>query len=149
MLARNLTASAYQSDHGKQRMGCKRFSNRRGEGDTRGTREARSRELTSLFWGDWNPIEPCHHARSVWLLLWLGTVCMLWWLAKLICRKRLPSLPIYWIITTADMGTSHEAAPNSTSEGRKLNRRVEVKVLANQGEVAGSTETSSAAVSQQ
>lgn len=59
------------------------------------------------------------------------------------------NVPIYRIVTPAGMGTSHEAAPNSTSEGRKLNRRVEVKVLVIQGEVAGATETSSAAVPQQ
>ena len=59
------------------------------------------------------------------------------------------NVPIYRIITPAGMGTSHEAAPNATSEGRKLNRRVEVKVLVNQGEGAGATETSSAAVPQQ
>jgi len=59
------------------------------------------------------------------------------------------NVPIYRIIAPAGMGTSHEAAPNSTSEGRKLNRRVEVKVLVNQGEVAGGTETSSATVPQQ
>jgi OOP family OmpA-OmpF porin len=59
------------------------------------------------------------------------------------------NVPIYRIITPAGMGTSHEAAPNSTSEGRRLNRRVEVKVLVIQGEVAGATETSSAAVPQQ
>jgi OOP family OmpA-OmpF porin len=59
------------------------------------------------------------------------------------------NVPIYRIITPAGMGTSQEAAPNSTSEGRKLNRRVEVRVLVNQGEVVGATETSSAAVPQQ
>jgi hypothetical protein len=59
------------------------------------------------------------------------------------------NVAIYRIITPAGMGTSHEAVPNSTSEGRKLNRRVEVRVLVNQGEVAGAIETSSAAVPQQ
>lgn len=59
------------------------------------------------------------------------------------------NVAIYRIITPAGMGTSHEAAPNSTSEGRKLNRRVEVRVLVNRGEVVGATETSSAAVPQQ
>ena len=34
------------------------------------------------------------------------------------------------------MGTTHEAADNSTEEGRKLNRRVEVTVLINQGLVS-------------
>jgi outer membrane protein OmpA-like peptidoglycan-associated protein len=59
------------------------------------------------------------------------------------------NVPIYRIITPAGMGTSHEAAPNSTSEGRKLNRRVEVKVLVNQGVAAVATETSAATVPQQ
>ena len=58
------------------------------------------------------------------------------------------NVPIYRIITPAGMGTSQEAAPNSTSEGRKLNRRVEVKVLVNQGVAAGATETSAATVPQ-
>ena len=47
-------------------------------------------------------------------------------------------IPTYRIVTPAGLGTTHEAADNSTSEGRKLNRRVEVKVLVNQGLVAGS-----------
>jgi outer membrane protein OmpA-like peptidoglycan-associated protein len=52
-------------------------------------------------------------------------------------------IPIHRILTPAAMGTSHEAADNSTSEGRKLNRRVEVKVLVNQG-VVGSSGSGSA-----
>jgi hypothetical protein len=40
------------------------------------------------------------------------------------------------------MGTSHEAADNNTDEGRKLNRRVEVTVLINQGVVTGSSQSS-------
>jgi OmpA-OmpF porin, OOP family len=47
-------------------------------------------------------------------------------------------IPTYRIVTPAGLGTTHEAADNSTSEGRKLNRRVEVKVLVNQGLVAHS-----------
>jgi outer membrane protein OmpA-like peptidoglycan-associated protein len=47
-------------------------------------------------------------------------------------------IPTYRIVTPAGLGTTHEAADNSTSQGRKLNRRVEVKVLVNQGLVAGS-----------
>src|SRR4029077_17523188 len=43
------------------------------------------------------------------------------------------NIPIYRITTPAGMGTSHEAASNSTLEGRKLNRRVEVTILVNQG----------------
>jgi OmpA-OmpF porin, OOP family len=46
-------------------------------------------------------------------------------------------IPTYRIVTPAGLGTTHEAADNSTSQGRKLNRRVEVKVLVNQGLVAG------------
>ncbi|MGA8026151.1 MAG: OmpA family protein [Bryobacteraceae bacterium] len=48
-------------------------------------------------------------------------------------------IPIHRILTPAGMGTTHEAADNSTAQGRKLNRRVEVKVLVNQGVVAGSS----------
>jgi outer membrane protein OmpA-like peptidoglycan-associated protein len=59
------------------------------------------------------------------------------------------NVPIYRITTPAGMGTSHEAAPNSTREGRKLNRRVEVTILVNQGVAPGATETSSATVPQQ
>ncbi len=49
------------------------------------------------------------------------------------------NIPIHRILTPAGMGTSHEAQPNDTPEGRKMNRRVEVTVLVNQGVVAGST----------
>lgn len=45
-------------------------------------------------------------------------------------------IPINRILTPAGMGMTHEAADNSTSAGRKLNRRVEVKVFVNQGLVA-------------
>ncbi len=48
------------------------------------------------------------------------------------------------ILTPAAMGTSHPAADNSTPDGRKQNRRVEVKVLVNQGVVAGSNASSNA-----
>jgi OmpA-OmpF porin, OOP family len=50
------------------------------------------------------------------------------------------NIPIHRILTPAGMGTSHEAQPNDTAEGRKMNRRVEVKVLVNQGVVAGSNQ---------
>ncbi len=53
------------------------------------------------------------------------------------------NIPIHRILTPAGMGTSHEAQPNDTAEGRKMNRRVEVTVLVNQGVVAGSTSSSS------
>jgi outer membrane protein OmpA-like peptidoglycan-associated protein len=48
------------------------------------------------------------------------------------------NIPIHRILAPAGMGTTHEAADNHTAEGRKMNRRVEVKVLVNQGLVAGS-----------
>lgn len=54
------------------------------------------------------------------------------------------NIPIHRILTPAGMGTTHEAAANNTSAGRKLNRRVEVKVLVNKGVVAGSTQTGTA-----
>jgi outer membrane protein OmpA-like peptidoglycan-associated protein len=47
------------------------------------------------------------------------------------------NIPIHRILAPAGMGTTHEAEPNTTPEGRKMNRRVEVKVLVNQGVVAG------------
>ena len=50
------------------------------------------------------------------------------------------NIPIHRILTPAGMGTSHEAADNKTSQGRKLNRRVEVTVLINQGVVTGSNQ---------
>lgn len=50
------------------------------------------------------------------------------------------NIPIHRILAPAGMGTTHEAQPNDTPEGRKMNRRVEVKVLVNQGVVAGSTQ---------
>ncbi len=54
------------------------------------------------------------------------------------------NIPIHRIITPTGMGTSHEAASNDNAEGRKMNRRVEVKVLVNQGVVAaGQADTSS------
>jgi len=49
-------------------------------------------------------------------------------------------IPIHRILPMAGMGISHEAADNKTREGRKMNRRVEVKILVNQGVVAGNTQ---------
>jgi OmpA-OmpF porin, OOP family len=49
------------------------------------------------------------------------------------------NIPIHRILAPAGMGTSHEAADNRTAAGRKMNRRVEVKVLVNQGLVSGSS----------
>jgi outer membrane protein OmpA-like peptidoglycan-associated protein len=51
------------------------------------------------------------------------------------------NIPIHRILTPAGMGTTHEAAANNTASGRKLNRRVEVKVLVNKGVVAGANQT--------
>lgn len=50
------------------------------------------------------------------------------------------NIPIHRILAPAGMGITHEAQPNNTAEGRKMNRRVEVRVLVNQGVVAGSTQ---------
>ena len=47
------------------------------------------------------------------------------------------NIPIHRILAPAGMGISHEAADNNTPEGRKMNRRVEVKILVNEGVVAG------------
>jgi outer membrane protein OmpA-like peptidoglycan-associated protein len=49
-------------------------------------------------------------------------------------------IPIHRILPMAGMGISHEAADNKTREGRKMNRRVEVKIMVNQGVVAGMTQ---------
>lgn len=48
------------------------------------------------------------------------------------------NIPIHRILAPAGLGTSHEVADNKTTAGRKMNRRVEVKVLVNQGLVASS-----------
>jgi OmpA-OmpF porin, OOP family len=42
-------------------------------------------------------------------------------------------VPLYRILAPAGLGTAHPAADNRTTAGRKLNRRVEVTVLVNQG----------------
>lgn len=54
-------------------------------------------------------------------------------------------IPIHRILPMAGMGISHEAADNKTTEGRKMNRRVEVKILVNQGVVAGMSQPSGTA----
>ncbi len=51
------------------------------------------------------------------------------------------NIPIPRILTPAGMGTSHAAADNTSKAGRKMNRRVEVKLLVNQG-LAGSNQNS-------
>ncbi len=45
------------------------------------------------------------------------------------------NVPLRRILAPAGLGISHEAADNNTTEGRKMNRRVEVKVLVNKGVV--------------
>lgn len=56
-------------------------------------------------------------------------------------------IPVHRILPPTGLGTTHEAAANNTSSGRKLNRRVEVKVLVNQGLVAQSGAAGNAAPS--
>jgi outer membrane protein OmpA-like peptidoglycan-associated protein len=51
-------------------------------------------------------------------------------------------IPIHRILPMAGMGITHEAADNKTREGRKMNRRVEVKILVNQGVVADNAQPS-------
>lgn len=58
------------------------------------------------------------------------------------------NIPIPRILRPTGMGTSHEVAANNTAQGRKLNRRVEVKLLVNQGMVPGTSSSSSASTSQ-
>lgn len=58
------------------------------------------------------------------------------------------NIPIHRILTPTGMGTSHEAADNNTPQGRKMNRRVEVKLLVNQGVVGGQGATGNAAPKQ-
>ncbi len=53
------------------------------------------------------------------------------------------NIPIHRILTPTGMGTSHEVASNDNPEGRKMNRRVEVKILVNQGVVSGTGQTAS------
>jgi len=55
------------------------------------------------------------------------------------------NIPVRRILTPAGLGTSHEAEPNNTPQGREANRRVEITVLVNQGVVAGSNQPASAA----
>lgn len=45
-------------------------------------------------------------------------------------------VPLRRILAPAGLGISHEAADNSTPQGRKMNRRVEVKVIVNRGVTA-------------
>ena len=59
--------------------------------------------------------------------------------------EQMGDIPIHRILTPTGMGTSHEAADNSTREGRKMNRRVEVRVLINQGVVSSSASSTGTA----
>jgi len=43
------------------------------------------------------------------------------------------NIPVRRILAPTGMGTSHEVADNKTPDGRKMNRRVEVKILVSQG----------------
>ena len=52
------------------------------------------------------------------------------------------NIPVRRILAPTGMGTSHEVADNTTAEGRKMNRRVEVKVLVSQG-LVGATASNS------
>ncbi len=52
------------------------------------------------------------------------------------------NIPVRRILAPTGMGTSHEVADNTTPEGRKMNRRVEVKILVSQGLVGTSGPTS-------
>lgn len=54
------------------------------------------------------------------------------------------NIPVHRILSAAAMGISHEVADNKTTAGRKLNRRVEAKILVNQGLVGGSGSTATA-----
>ncbi|MBV8068941.1 MAG: OmpA family protein [Acidobacteriaceae bacterium] len=55
------------------------------------------------------------------------------------------NIPVYRIIRPAGMGATHEVADNNTSAGRKMNRRVEIKVMVNQGLTNGSNTSVGAA----
>lgn len=57
------------------------------------------------------------------------------------------NIPIPRILTPAGMGTSHAAADNTTKAGRKMNRRVEVKLLVNQG-LVGSAQSGAPATTE-
>ena len=62
---------------------------------------------------------------------------------QLVCYEDAAQTPhnTDFILAPSGMGTSHEAADNSTADGRKMNRRVEVKVLVSQGLVGAASVT--------
>ncbi len=47
------------------------------------------------------------------------------------------NVPMRRILTPAGYGATHAAAPNSDSQGRDINQRVDVKVLVNKGLTEG------------
>lgn len=54
--------------------------------------------------------------------------------------QQIGKIPLRRIIAPAGLGTSQSAADNDTAEGRKKNRRVEVRVIVNKAHVASPTE---------
>jgi outer membrane protein OmpA-like peptidoglycan-associated protein len=57
--------------------------------------------------------------------------------AAVVQYLQMKDVPLRRILAPAGLGTSHSVAENSTPEGRKQNRRVEVKVLVNRGITTG------------
>jgi len=51
------------------------------------------------------------------------------------------NVPLRRILAPAGLGTTHAAAENTTAQGRKQNRRVEVRILVNRGLNAGAQAT--------
>jgi outer membrane protein OmpA-like peptidoglycan-associated protein len=51
------------------------------------------------------------------------------------------NVPLRRILAPAGLGVTHAAADNKTSQGRQQNRRVEVRILVNQGLTAGTSGT--------
>jgi OOP family OmpA-OmpF porin len=57
--------------------------------------------------------------------------------AAVVQYLQMKDVPLRRILAPAGLGTSHSVAENSTPEGRKQNRRVEVRVLVNRGITTG------------